>query len=165
MAAPQLSGQSQPAYRPAINMGGLPPFRQNINATQSGCFYCGEEGHLKNECPHRTQHLNQGWIIVDATGRVRMADGSPIVWGRSGESTKERVEATRNRTSTAQVNLNTRANIPGIIQFNQNSTPLAGLPQDRIEDLLEQLDVNDVQQFLMNKYTQAGQNGEDFYEV
>ncbi len=81
MAAPQLSGQSQPAYRPAINMGGLPPFRQNINATQSGCFYCGEEGHLKNECPHRTQHLNQGWIIVDATGRVRMADGSPIVWG------------------------------------------------------------------------------------
>ncbi len=165
MAAPQLSGQSQPAYRPAINMGGLPPFRQNINATQSGCFYCGEEGHLKNECPHRTQHLNQGWIIVDATGRVRMADGSPIVWGRSGESTKERVEATRNRTSTAQVNINTRANIPGIIQFNQNSTPLAGFPQDRIEDLLEQLDVNDVQQFLMNKYTQAGQNGEDFYEV
>ncbi|KJA12535.1 hypothetical protein HYPSUDRAFT_210421 [Hypholoma sublateritium FD-334 SS-4] len=50
-------------------------------------------------------------------------------------------------------------------RFNQNSTPLAGLPQDRIEDLLEQLDVNDVQQFLMNKYTQAGQNGEDFYEV
>ena len=165
MAAPQLSGQSQPAYRPAINMGGLPPFRQNINATQSGCFYCSEEGHLKNECPHRTQHLNQGWIIVDAMGRVRMADGSPIVWGQSGESTKERVEATRNRTSTAQVNINTRANIPGIIQFNQNSTPLAGLPQDRIEDLLEQLDVNDVQQFLMNKYTQAGQNGEDFYEV
>ncbi len=44
MAAPQLSGQSQPAYRPAINYGRSTPFRQNINATQSGCFYCGEEG-------------------------------------------------------------------------------------------------------------------------
>ncbi|KJA12853.1 hypothetical protein HYPSUDRAFT_210060 [Hypholoma sublateritium FD-334 SS-4] len=47
----------------------------------------------------------------------------------------------------------------------QNATPLACLTQDRIEDLLEQLDVNDVQQFLANKYAQANQEGADFCEV
>lgn len=165
MAVPPNGGQMQAGYRQPAPFRAPAPFQQNGATPLSGCFYCGEEGHLKNECVHRSQHLTQGWIQTDSFGRIRLGDGSPIPWGKPGDTTKERVEAGRAKNATAQVNMNSRANVPGIIQLNQNATPLACLSQDRIEDLLEQLDVNDVQQFLVNKYAQADKEGADFCEV
>lgn len=54
------------------------------------CFYCELEGHMKNDCPHRQEHL-QKKLIVLVDGRVKMADGGPFPRDIHG-SMKDRVE-------------------------------------------------------------------------
>ena len=122
------------------------------------CFYCNDPGHMKNDCPHRGEHLLKGWIVQDPLGRIRMADGRPVPWGKSGESVKERVEQAQ-AEGKVNVNVAARQRTPGIIQLNQNVAASSITPtgytgastQAELEDFLDQLDLNDVQQYVYGR--------------
>ena len=143
---------------------GAPPPRYNQpdqrgSRLSTNCFYCNDPNHMKNECPHKEEHLLKGWILIDALGRIRLADGRQVPWGKPGDSVKERVELVQAEGRAARVNVAVRQRTPGIIQLSQNvaasgaSThghPSAATQED-VEDLLDQLDLNDVQQYLYGK--------------
>jgi TolA-binding protein len=145
----------------AQNVGGAAPrfgSQESRGGSTGGCFYCGDPEHMKNECPRKAEHLLKGWITVDAFGRVKMADGRPIPWGKMGDSVSERVELAY-ADGKAQVNVVTRQRTPGLIQLNQNMIPIgnsaqlnaSGATQAELEDLLDQLDLNDVQQYVFGR--------------
>ncbi|KAF9455199.1 hypothetical protein BDZ94DRAFT_1316523 [Collybia nuda] len=73
-----------------------------------GCFYCHEDGHMMDQCPERSKHLEQKKTIIHE-GKVKMFDGSWIPGGPRDIPIMDRVEATWNKknnvTATAQLYL------------------------------------------------------------
>ena len=140
----------------------VPPPRFNVPDPRSrlsgNCFYCNDPGHMKTECPHKADHLLKGWISIDALGRVKMADGRPIPWSKPGDSVKERIESVY-ADGKVNVNVGVRQRTPGIIQLNQNMVSSIqsahvnqGMAtQEDVERLLDQLDLNDVQQYVYGR--------------
>lgn len=129
---------SQSNYRPATYA---------VNNISNGCFYCGEPEHRRDACPHRQRHIEIGWIIMDAMGRTRLVDGRPIPL-TGGTTAKERVEAICQK-KPAQSGQGPN-NTPGIIQLSQivSSGPLT---QERIEEMLDNIDPDDVVQYLISR--------------
>ena len=45
------------------NIGGAAPrfgIQESRGGMPSGCFYCLDPEHMKNECPHKSEHLLKG---------------------------------------------------------------------------------------------------------
>ena len=87
-----------------------------------------------------------------------MADGRPIPWSKPGDSVKERIESVY-ADGKVNVNVGVRQRTPGIIQLNQNMVSSIqsahvnqGMAtQEDVERLLDQLDLNDVQQYVYGR--------------
>jgi hypothetical protein len=116
----------------------------------NACFYCGEEGHMRDECPHRAKHLQDGWIVVDDSGRTVLPDGKPIpITG--GPTQRMRVEALYKMAVNLKEIVAARRR-PGIIQLSQALPPQPKIQkQADIEDDLAKFDLNDLVQYVSTR--------------
>lgn len=151
----QNSQQAVPVYQ---NQGYQPPAQAARPRSlyvpagnTSTCFYCGEDGHMKDDCPHRNQHAEKGWIVIDARGRHTLPDGRMIPLS-GGPTAKLRVENLNGAgPKTVASNIQNLIGKPGVIQLNQT---IAIPGQLEIENELEKFDLNDIVQFIS---TRSGQ--------
>jgi hypothetical protein len=156
-AAPMYQNQGfQPQMQPARQRGLYVPSGNN-----SACFYCGEEGHMKDDCPHRHEHVEKGWIIIDARGRPTQPDGRMIPFA-GGATAKLRVESLHGISKpNKQVASNVQNLIgkPGVIQLSQSigASYIAPDQQD-IEEELEKFDLNDLVQYVSTRSGQGPSN-------
>jgi len=164
----QNSQQAMPVYQtpaPMYQNQGYQPQMQSArqrglyvpNGNNSACFYCGEEGHMKDDCPHRAEHVEKGLIVIDNRGRHTLPDGKMIPFS-GGATTKMRVEALhgipRSNKSVAN-NVQSLIGKPGVIQLNQAIGTSYKVPdQQEIEEELEKFDLNDLVQYVS---TRSGQ--------
>lgn len=154
----QNSQQTTPVYQ---NQGYQPQVqaaRQRALYVPSGntstCFYCGEEGHMKDDCPHRNQHAEKGWIIIDGRGRHTLPDGRMIPL-TGGPTAKLRVENLNGGSKTVASNVQNLVGKPGVIQLSQSIGSYTAIPvQLEIENELEKFDLNDLVQYIS---TRSGQ--------
>ncbi len=118
------------------------------------CFYCGEEGHMRDECEHRHEHIRKGWVTLDAKGRTLLPDGRPIPFA-SNSTQRMRIEslngAARVEKTSAGVSQNLVMGRPGILQLSHAVATPAPQHQGEIEDELEKYDLNDLYQFLATR--------------
>jgi hypothetical protein len=148
-ATPVVAPQ-QSLYRPTMTYN---------NAT-SGCFYCGEEEHRKDNCPHRASHHEKGFIIIDQTGRTKMADGKFIPMN-GGATAKDRVEIAVGVKVTNMPKASTMLQGNGILNLAQiiSSAPMS---QDRTVEILDNMDIGDVIQYLATHHNFAVSEQEGF---
>jgi hypothetical protein len=151
--APAPMYQNQ-GYQPQV-----PAARQRNSFIPSGntsnCFYCGEEGHMKDDCTHRAKHIEKGWIIIDARGRPLQPDGRSIPFS-GGPTTKIRVEALNGIRSDQPVASNSQSLIgrPGVLQLSHSMA--YQIPDQRqIEEELERFDLNDLVQYVATRSNQS----------
>ncbi|KIM47368.1 hypothetical protein M413DRAFT_23577 [Hebeloma cylindrosporum] len=130
----------------AHNAQAVTPARQQnpyrTSASNSNCFYCLEEGHMKDVCPHRNKHAEKGWIVIDMQGRHTLPNGGRVSLGAG--STSARVEA-MNAALVASTSQSIMGQ-PGILQLSQST---GRITQQDIEDELEKFDLDDLAQFLI----------------
>jgi hypothetical protein len=168
----QNSQQAMPAYQtqaPVYQNQGFQPQMQPArqrglyvpNGNNSACFYCGEEGHMKDDCPHRHEHVEKGWIIIDARGRPTQPDGRMIPFS-GGPTAKIRVEALHGMAKPAKQVANNIQNLigkPGVIQLSQSiGTSYVAPDQQDIEEELEKFDLNDLVQYVSTRSGQGPSN-------
>jgi len=154
----QNSQQTVPVYQ---NQGYQPPVQAARPRTlyvpsgnTSTCFYCGEDGHMKDDCPHRTQHAEKGWIIIDGRGRHTLPDGRMIPL-TGGLTAKLRVENLNGGSKTVASNVQNLVGKPGVIQLSQSVGSYAAIPvQLEIENELEKFDLNDLVQYISTRSSQ-----------
>ena len=105
---------------------------------------------MRDECPHRNKHLQDGWIIIDDLGKTVLPNGRPIpITG--GPTQKLRVDALNKSTSTSQ-NLTMAPGWPGVIQLSQTLTPQPRIQnQSDIENDLAKFDLNDLVQYISTR--------------
>jgi hypothetical protein len=105
------------------------------------CFYCGEEGHMRDECEHRHEHIRKGWVTLDAKGRTLLPDGRPIPFA-SNSTQRMRIEslngAARVEKTSAGVSQNLVMGRPGILQLSHAVATPAPQHQGEIEDEFEE---------------------------
>ena len=125
-------------------------FRPFNNTHGNCCFYCGEEDCMRDRCPHRAKHIQDGWVIVDELGRTKLPDGRPIpITG--GPTQKARVEALNKSGATSQ-NLVLTPGRPGVIQLAQSLAPQHVMQtQSDIENDLSRFDLNDLVQYISTR--------------
>jgi hypothetical protein len=169
------SRQAQPAYQAPTpvyqNQGYQPQVSQPRQrglfipgGNNSSCFYCDEEGHMKDDCPHRHKHLEKGWIIIDAHGRATQPDGRMIPF-TGGNTMKMRVD-TLNGVPMPRSDKATASNVqsligkPGVIQLSQSIGSYAIPDQQEIENELEKFDLNDLVQYVSTRSGQGLASGE-----
>jgi hypothetical protein len=151
--APVVQNFPNQSYQP---QGSRQPmtFKPMNNAAGNSCFYCGEEGHMRDECVHRNEHALKGWITIDGRGRTLLPDGRPIPFA-SNTTQRVRVEAlngaARVEKPSAGVSQNLMMGRPGILQLSHAITTPAPQHQGEIEDELEKYDLNDLYQFLATR--------------
>jgi hypothetical protein len=119
-------------------------------ANGNACFYCSEEGHMRDECPHRAKHLQDGLIVVDDSGRTVLPDGKPIpITG--GPTQKARIEALY-KVAVRLQDLVLAHKRPGVIQLSQALPPRPKIQkQTDIEDDLAKFDLNDLVQYVATR--------------
>ena len=106
---------------------------------------------MKDDCPHRNQHADKGWIVIDARGRHTLPDGRMIPLS-GGPTAKLRVENLNGGgPKPVANNIQNLIGKPGVIQLNQS---IAIPSQLEIENELEKFDLNDIVQFIS---TRSGQ--------
>jgi hypothetical protein len=169
------SQQTRPIYQAPVpvyqNQGYQPQVPQTRQrglfvpgGTSSSCFYCDEDGHMKDDCPHRHKHLEKGWIIIDARGRATQPDGRMIPF-TGGNTMKMRVD-TLNRVPMPRSDKATASNVqsligkPGVIQLSQSIGSYAIPDQQEIENELEKFDLNDLVQYVSTRSGQGLASGE-----
>ena len=125
-------------------------FRPFNNTHGNCCFYCGEEDCMRDRCPHRAKHIQDGWVIIDDMGRTKLPDGRPIpITG--GPTQKARVEALNKSGATSQ-NLVLTPGRPGVIQLSQSLAPQPVMQtQADIENDLSRFDLNDLVQYISTR--------------
>ena len=125
-------------------------FKPFNNTYGNSCFYCGEEDCMRDRCPHRAKHIQDGWVIVDELGRTKLPDGRPIpITG--GPTQKARVEALNKSGATSQ-NLVLTPGRPGVIQLSQSLAPQPVMQtQSDIENDLSRFDLNDLVQYISTR--------------
>jgi hypothetical protein len=81
------------AFQQGVPMPG--PTQRNDQIPKDSCFYCWSLDHRVANCPHRAQHLADGWISLDSNKYIKKPDGSNFPPDPSGAmvSWKIRVEA------------------------------------------------------------------------
>lgn len=180
----QNNQQAQPTYQaPAPmyqNQGYVPQMQvarsrgwvnPNPAASSSACFYCAEDGHMKDDCPHRAAHLQKGWIVLDHRNRPTLPDGKFIPLA-GGTNPKMRVDAlngvTRPERPVAN-NVQSLVGRPGVIQLAQSVTSYTvPTTQSEIEEALEKFDLNDLAQYISTRSGQGvpiDSNEEGFSKV
>ena len=140
-----------PSYPPPLTAPRIMNrFRPFSNTNGNACFYCGEEGHMRDECPHRGKHLQDGWIVIDDLGKTVLPNGRPIpITG--GPTQKTRVDALNKSTSVSQ-NLTLAPSRPGVIQLSQTHPPQPKIQnQSDIENDLAKFDLNDLVQYISTR--------------
>ena len=142
----------QPAlYRPTTT----------YNNNTTGCFYCSEEDHRKDNCPHRAIHFEKGYIIIDQNGRTKLADGRPIPIN-SGSNAKERVEIVAGvRTSNSAQKSSALLQGNGVLSLAQVLST-APLTQDKVVEILDNMDMEDVIQYLSVRHNWTVTEDEGF---
>ena len=140
------------SYAPNYQTQMAPPrimnrFRPFPNTNGNSCFYCCEEGHMRDECPHRNKHLQDGWIVIDDQGKTVLPNGRPIpITG--GPTQKMRVDAL-NKTASISQNVTLTPGRPGVIQLSQTLAPQPRIQnQSDIENELARFDLNDLVQYI-----------------
>ena len=58
----QLLKQDEQPYVPKVA-----PAQPSFNGMipKGNCFYCGEVGHMQDDCEHRKKHIRLGWIVIE----------------------------------------------------------------------------------------------------
>ena len=156
-AAPMYQNQGfQPQMQPARQRGLYVPSGNN-----SACFYCGEEGHMKDDCPHRHEHVEKGWIIIDARGRPTQPDGRmiPFAGGATAKLQVESLHGISKPNKQVASNVQNLIGKPGVIQLSQSigASYIAPDQQD-IEEELEKFDLNDLVQYVSTRSGQGPSN-------
>ena len=113
---------------------------------------------MKDDCPHHHNHLEKGWIIIDAHGRTTQPDGRMIPF-TGGNTMKMHVETlngvpTPRSDKTVASSVQSLIGKPGVIQLSQSIGSYVMPDQQEIENELEKFDLNDLIQYIS---TRSGQ--------
>ena len=180
----QNNQQAQPVYQapaPMYQNQGYQPqmqavrpralFNPNASTSSSACFYCSEEGHMKDECPHRAAHIVKGWIMLDHRNRPTLPDGRfiPLAGGSNPKMRVETLNGVPRPDKPVASNVQSLVGRPGVIQLAQSvGSYTVPTTQSEIEDALEKFDLNDLAQYISTRSGQGvpiDSNEEGFSKV
>ena len=174
----QLLKRDEQPYVPKVA-----PAQPSFNGMipKGNCFYCGEVGHMQDDCEHRKKHIRLGWIVIE-NGRFRLPEGHklPYVPGNGPRIPKIRIEEYWSSLDKRQA----ESNVLEIYEFMQDSEPelattqsfnygvLAGKepvqpnPKPDLASLITQAgitweDLQSLVQTRRNNYGQEGSSGDN----
>jgi len=178
----QNNQQAQPVYQapaPMYQNQGYQPQMQvartrglfNPNASNSACFYCAEEGHMKDDCPHHAAHILKGWIILDHHNRPTLPDRKfiPLSGGTNPKMRIETLNGIPRSDKPVATNAQSLVGRLGVIQLAQSlGSYTVPTTQSEIEEALEKFDLNDLAQYISTRSGQGAaidSNEEGFRKV